>query len=153
MPIRLETLEDSEKLHIAVKGNATWAMAAAALKQKGGNPSWPLVVKKSDNTYAAVRYQTVLEGSDLPPDTLAEVLPGLTAVEAVDINSVGTDVAWGIVNQSKFKLIVITSQGKFVGVMAKGAHRGDTRLPTSKLDQLAGQNVDLSQLGDFLLDE
>jgi hypothetical protein len=37
--------------------------------------------------------------------------------------------------------------------MVKGANRSGEGLPTGKLDKLAGSGVDLSKLGDFLLDE
>ena len=155
MPIRFEGLDDSEKFHIAVKGNTPWAAAAAALKQKAGNPSWPLVVKKSDGTYAAVQFKTLLEADDIPPDTQAENLPGLTPVEVLKVSAMGTDAARDHVSNMKGpKLaVVVDDSGKFMGTIGKGAHRGDGGLPTSKLDQLAGQNVDLSKLGDFLLDE
>lgn len=153
MPIRLEALPENEKVHIAVKHNTTWAMAAAALKQKAGNPSWPLVVKKSDGSYVSARYQTILEASEVAPETEADQLPGLIAVESVEMNSIGTRAAQDKVTASKAKLIVLTDQNKFAGVMVKGADRSGGGLPTGKLDQLAGSNVDLSKLGDFLLDE
>ncbi|MBM4423986.1 MAG: hypothetical protein FJ030_11440 [Chloroflexi bacterium] len=154
MPIRLDHLEPSEKVHVAVKGNATWAMAAAALKQKGGNPTWPLVVRKADGSYAAVSFEAILNSGDLPPDTLAENLPGLSPVDSVEINSMGTDAARDRVSGLKgMKLIVIAdADGKFMGTLGKGIKRSGGELPTAKLDQLAGQNVDLTQLGDLLLD-
>jgi len=153
MPVRLESLSADEKVHIAVKHNTTWAMAAAALKQKAGNPTWPLVVKKSDGSYAAARFQNILEAGDVPPETEAENLPGLVPVAAVETTAVGTGAAWDIVNSSDAKMIVLTTESKFAGVMVKGANRSGGTLPTSKLDKLAGSNVDLSKLGDFLLDE
>lgn len=154
MPIRLEKLPENETSHIAVKHNMTWAMAAAALKQKPGwNLTWPLVVKKSDGSYVAARYQTILEGGDVPPETPAENLPGLMPVESVDKNSIGTETAQDKVTRSDAKLIVVTDQDKFAGVVVKGVNRSGEGLPTGKLDKLAGSNVDLSKLGDFLLDE
>ena len=153
MPIRLESLDSSEKVHVAVKHDATWAMTAAALKQKRGNFSWPLVVRKADGSYAAVRFQAVVEAGEIPPDTLAEALPGLAPVEAVEMNSISTGTAWDKVNASKTRLLVVTKAGKFAGTMAEGVIRGDGGLPTTKLDQLAGGVVDLSKLSSFLLDE
>lgn len=153
MPIRLDSLDTSEKVHVAVKHDATWAMAAAALKQKSGNLSWPLVVRKADGSYAAVRFQAVVEAGDVPPDTLAEALPGLVPVEAVEMDSISTGPAWDKVNASQTRLLVVTAAGKFAGTMARGISRGDGGLPASKLDQLAGGVADLSKLGSFLLDE
>ena len=153
MPVHVEDLKPEEQVHIAVKHNTTWAMAAAALKQRFGNPSWPLVVKKSDGSYAAARYQTILEAGEVSPETEVEKLPGLMPIETVEMRSIGTGAAWDKVNSSNAKLIVLTDQTKFAGVMVKGANRSGGSLPSGKLDRLAGSNVDLSKLGDFLLDE
>lgn len=153
MPIHLEDLELKEKVHVAVKYDTTWAMAAAALKQKAGNPSWPLVIRKPDGSYVATRYKTILESGDVAPETEAINLPGLMPIDAVEMKSIGTGAAWDKVNSSSAKLIVLTDGSKFAGVMVKGADRSGEGFPTSKLDQLAGSVADLSKLGDFLLDE
>jgi len=150
MPIRLETLDDSEKLHIAVKANTTWAMIAAMLQQNKGNETWPLVVRKADGSYVGAKMGAIFRAGDAPPDTLAVNLPGLLAVEAVEIDSIGTGAARDQVGQSKAKVIVLTNQGKFVGTMGHGVNRsGD--LPSGKLSALTSGGVDLSQIGKFLL--
>ena len=154
MPIRLEALDAAEKFHVAVKGDATWLMAAHALKQRGGNPSWPLVVRKSDGTYAAVQYQTVLESGEVAPDTLAENLPGLAPVGTLKAGEMGTEAARDHVNGLKgLKLVVVVGDdGKFKGTIGKGAHRGEG-LPSGKLNSMTSGPVDLSKLKDFLLDD
>lgn len=153
MPIRLEMLEEGEKANVAVKGNTTWAMAAAALKQKGGDPSWPLVVKKADGFYVAATYATILNAGDIPPNTQAEALPGLVPVQAVELDSMSTKQAQDHVAVLKSpQLIVAVNQGKYVGAI-KGIGRTGGELPTAKLNELAGKQTDLAKLGDFLLDE
>lgn len=153
MPIRLEGLEASEKVHIAVKANTTWLMCVAALKQRAGNQLWPLVVRKSDGTYAAAKFQTILDSGDVPPEALAESLPGLTPVETLAISSRGTDAARTHVNGLKgLKLVVLVDdEGKFVGTLGEPVKRSD--LPSGKLDAVTSGPVDLSKLKDFLLDE
>ncbi len=153
MPVKLENLEESEKAHVAVKGNTTWAMAAAALKQRGGSPSWPLVVRKSDGSYAAATFETILKAGDVPPDTPAENLPGLVSVKTLDVSSMGVGAARSeVFNTKGLKLFVLMDGEKFVGALSTGIVRGG-ELPTAKLNQLAGQHTDLAKLGDFLLDE
>lgn len=153
VPIQLENLEESEKAHVAVKGSTPWAMAAAALKQRGGNPSWPLVVRKSDGSYAAATFDAILKAGDLPPDTPAEALPGLVPVKTLDVNSMGVGVARDEVQRVKeLKLYVLMDGEKFVGALSAGMVRGG-ELPTAKLNELAGKQTDLTKLGDFLLDE
>ncbi len=151
MPIHMDKLAENEKAHVGVKHDATWAMAAAALQQKSGNLSWPLVVRKSDGTYAAASYAKILEAGDASPDTLAENLPGLVKVDSVDIKDVGTETAQGMAQSAPAKLIVVTNEGKYAGIVGTGSYRTGSDLPASKLDNLAGGNVDLSKLGDFLL--
>jgi len=155
MPVRLEMLDASEKNHVAVKGNTPWAMAAAALINNNGQAHWPLVVRKADGTYAATTFEAILKAGDVSPDTLAENLPGLVPVETITVNSMGTDAARDRVNGLKgLKLaVVVDDRGKYLGALAKPVSRSGGELPTAKLDQLAGQQADLSKLGDFLLDE
>lgn len=153
MPVRLEGLDASEKAHIAVKGNTTWLMCAAALKQRRGDPSWPLVVRKSDGTYAAARFSTILDAGDVPPETAAEDLPGLAAVGTLSVDSMGTDAARDYVNRLQgLKLVVLVDgEGRFVGTLSQGISRSN--LPSGKLDAMTSGPVDLSKLKDFLLDE
>lgn len=152
MPIHLEALDASEKLHVAVKGNTTWLMCVAALKHRAGNPWWPLVVRKSDGAYAAAQFKTILDSGGVPPETLAESLPGLAPVETLSLSAMGTEAARNHVNRLKgLKLaVLVDDDGKFVGTL-QVVFRGD--LPGGKLDALTSGPIDLSTLKDFLLDE
>jgi hypothetical protein len=153
MPIRLEGLDADEKAHVAVKANATWLICAAALKQRAGNTFWPLVVRKSDGAYLAARFKTILDSGGVQPDTPAEALPGLAAVETLAISTMSTAAARDHVNGlAGLKLVVLVDDdGRFVGTLSQGIHRGD--LPGGKLEGLTSGPVDLSTLKDFLLDE
>src|SRR6185503_2343502 len=152
MPIRLDKLDASEKVHIAVKGNTTWLMCVAALKQRAGNQGWPLVVRKADGTYLAAQFKTILDSDGVQPETPAETLPGLVVVETLAINAMGTEAARDHRNGLKgLKLVVLVDgEGKFVGTLGQDIHRGD--LPGGKLEAMTTGPVDLSTLKDFLLD-
>jgi hypothetical protein len=153
MPIRLEGLDDAEKIHIAVKGNTTWLMCVAALKQRAGNANWPLVVRKTDGTYLAAAFGTLLEAAGVQPETLAESLPGLAPVGTLTVSAMSTQAAQDHVQGLKgFKLVVLVDDaGKFVGTLRPGSSRSS--LPGGKLDAMTTGPVDLSTLKDFLLDD
>jgi hypothetical protein len=151
MPIREAALKDPKNNHIAIKGTATWAMAAAALKQKNGAATWPLVVLKTDGTYGAETFEQIVK-KDVAAEAAVETIPGLCPVKAVEADLMSTGDAETLANAEKcIKLLVVVEKGKFKGVLFAGSHRGGD-LPTSKLNELAGSNVDLSKLGDLLLD-
>ena len=151
MPIREAALKDSKNNHIAIKGSATWAEAAAALKQKKGTATWPLVVLKSDSAYGAATFEELAK-KDIAPGTAVETISSLYVVKSVEADSMSTGDAEQLANSAKdIKLLVVVEKGKFKGVIYAGTHRGGD-LPSSKLSELAGSNVDLSKLSDLLLD-
>ncbi len=152
MPIRIEPLkDDSNHNHIALKGTATWSMAAAALKERKGQGSWPLVVLKSDGSFSAATFDEIFAGGEVAPEAAVETIATLKSVETIEVDSLTTGEAINKATNTG-KLYVITANGKYKYVV-NGRKRGGGDLPSGKLGELAGKTADLSKLGDFLLDE
>lgn len=152
MPVRIERLkEEITNNHIAMKGSTTWSMAAAALKERKGQSSWPLVVLKSDGSFSAATFDEIFASGEVAPEAVLETILALQPVETIDADSMTTKE----VNDkatSTGKLYVITANGKYKYAV-NGRKRGGGDLPSGKLSELAGKTADLSKLGDFLLDE
>lgn len=154
MPIRPEKLAEPQNAHVALKHNATWLMAVQILTQRGGNPAWHLVVRNANGQYLAATFARIAQQGDVAPDTAVADLPGLALVETVDAAAMSTGDAEQYVHglRTAVKLIVVQHGSRFAGIVSAGSSRSG-ELPSPQLDRLAGQTVDLSQLGDLLLDD
>ncbi len=152
MPIRIDPLkQNNNHNHIALKGTATWSLAAAALQQRKGQSNWPLVVLKSDGAFSAATFDEIYKSGEISPDAAIETIAALNPVETIDVGAMSTGEAENKATNSG-KLYVITENGKYKYAV-NGRKRGGGDLPSGKLSQLAGKTADLSKLGDFLLDE
>ncbi len=72
MPIRSEVLKDPKNCYLTFSGQTTLREAFAALvsPRAGGEPWWHLVVRRSDGSWAAQRFDLLFGFAEEDPDRL-----------------------------------------------------------------------------------
>lgn len=155
MPIDSEALSRAAHRHLVMQGSHSVLDAIAKLGQQGGQEWWHLIVnlgggKFAAGPFASLRAGLQSEGEAYLHKALADI--GLTAVQAVEQDSLSTREAEARVESSPGNVLLVTRQGKLQGILVVGPTRGVGEVfATSSLLELAGNYVDLSAYRDELL--
>ena len=153
MPISDDALQRQKNRFIAVKGDAKFGQAIAALNAVGGQPWWHLVAQMPDGSWSVARFgnlATSLEGVNAASDIRLRDLKALTPAATVERDSVDTKVAQAMARRANGGLLVVTNQESLVGILVEGVTRGAMSTPQT-LDQLGGKYVNLKDYGSILL--
>src|SRR6266511_740671 len=148
MPITNELLNDTSNAHIHVEASSTLKEAFAALKAAGGQPWWHLIIPQGVGQWGAVKFSELdALAAKMGPDFFTTPihqlpLPWIQA-EAVEQNSLDDDEASDEAYRSPGRLLVVTRDGAFVGILYAGVVRGEFAGPTAL--ELHGVLADLSQ--------
>ena len=160
MPISDEALQKESNRFIAVKGDAKFGQAVAALKALDGQPWWYLIVQLDDGSWRAARISEIaasLADDKNAAETRVRDAPELKTVTAVEQNSIDTKTATALARDSAGGVLVVTNTGGPVGILVEGVRRaaasnfGGLALSSTSLDQLGGKYVKLKDYGSILL--
>ncbi|MBI3762888.1 MAG: hypothetical protein HY260_13650 [Chloroflexi bacterium] len=152
MPISKDELVST---YVVAPGHATFGQAMAALNAAQGQRWWHLVVHKADGSWATATFNDVLlanaqAGMGLA-DTPLENLPGLKPADSVEQTAMGTNVALDKARSSESGALIVTEGEHPVGLIATTQRSAENPTDFAKLNQLAGQFVNLKDYGDVLL--
>ena len=159
MPISDEALQNPKNRFIAVSGEAKAGQAFAALSNLDGQLWWHLIVRMDDGSWRVARFNELSAGLGDVPDP-AELLlrdaPQLKLVSSIERGSIETKEAQALARKSSARVLVVTDDGKPVGILVEGVTRGgapprQSIVPSASLDELAGKYVKLKDYGSILL--
>jgi hypothetical protein len=155
MPVTDRLLAQPQNSFIAVTEQASVGQALAALLAHEGRDWWHLVVRRSDNTWAATTAAQIYAGLADRPGAGGESLAawnGLVAANVVEQNDVDDWQARSLALSSPGGLVVVLAGGAIVGVVY-GQRRQTNLSPlsTGQLTQLAGEAINLKDYGAILL--
>ncbi|HEY6047138.1 MAG TPA: hypothetical protein VIU65_11085 [Pyrinomonadaceae bacterium] len=155
MPISDEALQKETNRFIAVKGEARVGQAIAAFKALAAQPWWHLVVSMPDGSWAVIRFRDLPAKLDDPSaaDLYVRDLKNLTAVAAVERDSIETKAAQAQARKSPARVLVVTANGTPVGILVEGARRsaGGMALTAPDVNNLGGKYINLKDYGTILL--
>jgi|GEM_PF-1103926 hypothetical protein len=162
MPISDEVLQREKNRFIAVKGDAKFGQAIAALNALGGQQWWHLVVRMDDGSWRVARFSELAESLSSTAHA-AEVclrdLQQLRMVSSIERISLDTKAAQTLSRKSAAQILVVTDNGLPIGILVEGVRRGvaagentgGLTMPGPSLDQLGGAYVKLKDYGSILL--
>jgi len=155
MPVTDRLLAQPQNSFIAVTAQASVGQALAALLAHDGRDWWHLVVRWSDNTWAATTAAQLYAALGGRPGASAEPLAawnGLVAANVVEQNEVDDPQARSLALGSPGGLIVVLAGGAIVGVVYAARRQTNlSPLSSGQLTQLAGEAVNLKDYGAILL--
>lgn len=160
MPIDDEALENPQNRFIAVRADARFGQAVAALKALDGQPWWQLVVRLDDGSWRAARISEVAASLGANKDAAEIALrdaPELRTIAAVEQDSLETKAAQALARNSAAGVLLVTKNGTPVGILVEGVRRGAApnigglAVSSTSLDQLGGKYVKLKDYGSILL--
>jgi hypothetical protein len=160
MPISDDALQKESNRFIAVKGDARFGQAVAALKALDGQLWWYLVVQLNDGSWRAARMSEIAaslaDDKDAAETCLGDAA-ALKTVPAVEQDSLDTKTATRLARQSAAGVVVVTDNDSPVGILVEIVRRGAAGSPgglplsSTSLDQLGGKYVKLKDYGSILL--
>jgi|SRR5689334_14349015 len=157
MPISDEALQKEKNRFIAVKGDAKFGQAIAALNAVGGQPWWYVVVQLNDGSWRAARISEIaapLVTNNNAAEIRLRDAAELNPAAVIERNSLETKAAQVLARKSPGGVLVVTDNGAAVGILVEGVRRGGPGglvLSTTSLDQLGGKYVKLKDYGSILL--
>jgi len=157
MPISDEALQKEKNRFIAVKGDAKFGQAIAALNAVGGQPWWYVVVQLNDGSWRAARISEIaapLVTNNNAAEIRLRDAAELNPAAVIERNSLETKAAQVLARKSPGGVLVVTDNGAAVGILVEGVRRGGPgglTLSTASLDQLGGKYVKLKDYGSILL--
>jgi hypothetical protein len=127
MPIDLNLLDQPINRYILARAEES----VGRLEQAGGETWWHLVVSLPNERYAATPFRSLSplaasEGFDFfkkPLQSLVES-PIIPEVQVVEQSEIGTEAAKDLAYESPGRVLVVTDQGKFIGIVYQGQARG-----------------------------
>jgi thiamine pyrophosphate-dependent acetolactate synthase large subunit-like protein len=158
MPISDDALQKEKNRFIAVKGDAKFGQAIAALNAVGGQPWWYVVVQLNDGSWRAARISEIAaplatnkNAAEIRLRDAAELNPAAV----IERNSLETKAAQVLARKSPGGVLVVTDNGAAVGILVEGVRRGGgtsgLALSSTSLDQLGGKYAKLKDYGSILL--
>lgn len=159
MPISDDALQKEKNRFIAVKGDAKFGQAIAALTSFDGQPWWHLVVQLNDGSWRAARFSQIVAAMaanrNAAETTLTDV-HALQLVPVVERRSIETKAAQALARKNPARILVITENGVPIGILVEGTTRAAVPasglvVPTASLEQLGGKYVRLKDYGSILL--
>jgi hypothetical protein len=155
MPISDEALRKETNRFIAVKGEARVGQALAAFEALEAQPWWHLVVQKLDGSWAVARFRDLAVLPDIAgvADTCVNDLENLTATSAVERDTLDTKDAQARARKSPSRVLVVTTNGRPVGILVEGVRRssGGPPLAAPDVNRLGGKYIKLKDYGTILL--
>jgi hypothetical protein len=155
MAVTDRLLAQPQNSFIAVTEPASVGQALAALLAHEGRDWWRLVVRRSDNTWAATTAAQLYAALADQPGASGESLAawnGLVAAKVVEQNEVDDGQARSLALSSPGGLIVVLADGAIVGVVNATRRQTNLRpLSAGQLTQLAGEAINLKDYGAILL--
>jgi len=132
MPIDLNLLNSPINRYILAEAGESVSAAVGKLEKAGGESWCHLVVEMGDGRYAAAQFKTLSplaqsEGAEFFTRTLGSLVESLKIliVLVVEQSKIGTEAAKDLAYESPGRVLVVTQEGKFLGIIFQGQARGD----------------------------